>query len=181
MYTTPPPPIFLKYADNYCVTAKKLILNVSKIRLRLIFSCALYLPRLFQKKIFTKNSPRHIKSGTDAADSKLQQVFRQKNLSLDSVHGRTLSNMPAGVFCTLLASTPSICKKDYYKGQTVNLPRLFAKRPVTFGKQHNFFINNQQSHKTPIDRKKYSALYVFISERPFWIGTIQSKQNKLNP
>ena len=45
----------------------------------------------------TKNSPRRIRSGTDAAGSKLQQVFRQKNLSLDSVHGRTLSNMPAGV------------------------------------------------------------------------------------
>ena len=100
---------------------------------------------------FIKNSPRRIRSSTDAAGSKLQQVFRQKNLSLDSVHGRTLSNMPAGVFCTLLASTPSICKKDYYKGQTVNLPRLFAKRPVTFGKQHNFFTNNQLSHKT---RKK---------------------------
>ncbi|WP_049886206.1 hypothetical protein [Treponema denticola] len=79
----------------------------------------------------TKNSPRHIKSGTDAADSKLQQVFRQKNLSLDSVHGRTLSNMPAGVFCTLLASTPPICKKAGYIWQTVNLPRLFHKRIVT--------------------------------------------------
>ena len=166
LYSTPPPN-FLKYADNYCVTAKKLILNVSKIRLRLIFSCALYLPRLFQKRIITKNSPRHIKSGTDAAGSKLQQVFRQKNLSLDSVHGRTLSNMPAGVFCTLLASTPpiSICKKAGYIWQTVNLPRLFAKNIITKSKQHNFFINNQQSHKTPIDRKK-----IFRSTR-FYIGT----------
>ena len=66
----------------------------------------------------TKNNPWHIKNGTDAADSKLQQVFRQKNLSLDSVHGRTLSNMPAGVFDTLLASTPPICKKNYYTWQT---------------------------------------------------------------
>ena len=33
----------------YCVTAHKLILNVSKIRLRLICACASYLRRLFQK------------------------------------------------------------------------------------------------------------------------------------
>ena len=54
----PPPEFFVKYADNYCVTAKKLILNVSKIRLRLIFSCALYLPRLFPKKR-TPKSKQH--------------------------------------------------------------------------------------------------------------------------
>ena len=63
---------------------------------------------------FIKNSPRRIRSGTDAAGSKLQQVFRQKNLSLDSVHGRTLSNMPAGVFYTLLASALSISKRLFF-------------------------------------------------------------------
>ena len=57
---------------------------------------------------FTKNSPRRIRSGTDAAGSKLQQVFRQKNLSLYSVHGRTLYNMPAGIFFALLVSASSI-------------------------------------------------------------------------
>ena len=62
---------------------------------------------------FIKNSPRRIRSSTDAAGSKLQQGFRQKNLSLDSVHGRTLSNMPAGVFYTLLASAPSISKRHF--------------------------------------------------------------------
>ena len=62
---------------------------------------------------FIKNSPRRIRSSTDAAGSKLQQVFRQKNLSLDSVHGRTLYNMPAGVFYTLLASASSISKRHF--------------------------------------------------------------------
>ena len=56
-------------------------------------------------------NPRRIRSGMDAAGSKLQQVFRQKNLSLYSVHGRTLYNMPAGVFYTLLASASSISKR----------------------------------------------------------------------
>ena len=95
----PPPPNFLKYADNYCVTAKKLILNVSKIRLRLIFSCALY------------------------------------------------------------------------------LPRLFAKRPITFSKQHNFFTTNQLSHKT---RKKIFRMFFYI-ETSFRIGTIQSKSGEVQP
>ena len=50
-------------------------------------------------------NPQRIRSGTDAAGSKLQQVFRQKNLSLYSVHGRTLYNMPAGIFCALLVTS----------------------------------------------------------------------------
>ena len=82
----------------------------------------------------TKNSPRRIRSGTDAAGSKLQQVFRQKNLSLDSVHGRTLSNMPAGVFYTLLASALSISKRNFKTDTDVRvhslagyLYRLFSK------------------------------------------------------
>ena len=55
--------------------------------------------------LFIKNSSQRIRSGTDAAGSKLQQVFRQKNLSLYSVHGRTLYNMPAGIFCALLVTS----------------------------------------------------------------------------
>ena len=87
---------------------------------------------------------------------------------------RRTSSTPAGVFCTLLASTPSICKKDYYKEQTVNLPRLFAKRPVTFGKQHNFFTNNQLSHKT---RKK---IFRFIYQNVlFGLGQF-NPINKIN-
>jgi len=39
----------------YCVTAQKLILNVSKIRLRLIFARALYLHRLFAKALDMQN------------------------------------------------------------------------------------------------------------------------------
>ena len=39
----------MKYAGISFVAAKKLILNVSKIRLRLIFSRASDIPRLFQK------------------------------------------------------------------------------------------------------------------------------------
>ena len=75
----------------YFVAAHKLILNVSKIRLRLICARASYLYRLFSKGglckytahlrcRLTKNSPR-----------------------------RTTST-PAGVFCTLLASASSISK-----------------------------------------------------------------------
>ena len=58
-------------------------------------------------------NPRRIRSGTDAAGSKLQQVFRQKNLSLCSVHGRTLYNMPAGIFCALLVSASPISKRHF--------------------------------------------------------------------
>ena len=54
---------------------------------------------------FIKNSPRRIRSSTDAAGSKLQQVFRQKNLSLYSVHGRTHVQHACGYFLC----TPSIC------------------------------------------------------------------------
>ncbi|UTY27260.1 hypothetical protein [Treponema denticola] len=72
-------------------------------------------------RYFTKISPRHIKSGTDAAGSKLQQVFRQKNLSLDSVHGRTLSDTPAGNFCSCLVLASPICKKADYIWQTAQL------------------------------------------------------------
>ena len=46
----------MKYAGISFVAAKKLILNVSKIRLRLIFSRASDIPRLFQKaygKLYT--------------------------------------------------------------------------------------------------------------------------------
>ncbi len=43
---------------------------------------------------------------------------------------RRTTSTPAGVFCTLLASTPFICKKVGYIWQTVNLPRLFQKRIV---------------------------------------------------
>ena len=79
-------------------------------------------------------NPRRIRSGMDAAGSKLQQVFRQKNLSLYSVHGRTLYNMPAGVFYTLLASASSISKRHFRTDTDVRvhllagyLYRLFPK------------------------------------------------------
>ena len=42
---------FANIRHIYCVAAQKLILNVSKIRLRLIFACALYLRRLFAKAL----------------------------------------------------------------------------------------------------------------------------------
>ena len=61
-------------------------------------------------RCYAKINPQRIRSGTDATGSKLQQVFRQKNLSLDSVHGSTLSNMPAVNFCSRLVSVPPICK-----------------------------------------------------------------------
>ena len=72
----------------YFVAAHKLILNVSKIRLRLICSRASYLPRLFSKGLRQKL----FRTATDGGDSTQQQVFREKNLSLNSVHGRTLFN-----------------------------------------------------------------------------------------
>ena len=52
------------------------------------------------------------------------------------------------------------------------LPRLFAKRPVTFGKQHNFFTNNQLSHKT---RKK---IFHFIYQNVLF-GLGQFNPNKI--
>ena len=62
----------------YCVTAQKLILNVSKIRLRLIFACALYLRRLFAKALegcaAAANSPRRIRTDRDVRGSTQQHV-----------------------------------------------------------------------------------------------------------
>ena len=57
------------------------------------------------------------------------------------------------------------------------LPRLFAKRPITFSKQHNFFTTNQLSHKT---RKKIFRMFFYI-ETSFRIGTIQSKSGEVQP
>ena len=54
------------------------------------------------------DNPQRISTAMDGGGSKLQQVFRQKNLSLDSVYGCTLSNMPAGIFCALLVSASPI-------------------------------------------------------------------------
>ena len=107
------------------------------------------------------------------SNSKFVQQIDITNLQFKNIQGCIFLNVPAGVFCTLLASTPSICKKDYYKGQTVNLPRLFQKRIFTKNsprhiksgmdaagsKQHNFFTNNQLSIK---HGKRYSV-YFFIS------------------
>ena len=44
------------------------------------------LPRLFSKDLRQKL----FRTATDGGDSTQQQVFREKNLSLNSVHGRTL-------------------------------------------------------------------------------------------
>ena len=95
----PPPPNFLKYADNYCVTAKKLILNVSKIRLRLIFSCALYLPRLFHKRIVTKKQTEKlfskIISGREPEilnNNKFVQQIKTTNLQLINIQGGIFIN-----------------------------------------------------------------------------------------
>ena len=148
----------MEYADNYCVTAKKLILNVSKIRLRLIFSCALYLPRLFQKRIVLKNSPRRIKSGTDADGSKQKRVY-----------------------FTLPASTPPVSKKAYFK--KTNKKNILKN---TYCKKHSIqLFYKQLSPITHTDRKKrYSVSYVFYIGMSFRIGTIQSKKQNtqtLNP
>ena len=48
----PPPPSFGNIQHIYFVAAHKLILNVSKIRLRLICACASYLYGLFPKVFF---------------------------------------------------------------------------------------------------------------------------------
>ena len=87
-------------------------------------------------------NPQRITSGTDTAGSKLQQVFCQKNLSLNSVHGRTLFNMPAVNLCSRLVSASPIFKKAYLKGQTVNLNRLFAKKIIIKKQTESLFSKN---------------------------------------
>ena len=105
----------MKYAGISFVAAKKLILNVSKIRLRLIFPRASDLPRLFQKaygKLYTTcgywesstYQKRHGCRWFHAA-----ACLRSKHVGKKCT-GRTFFTVPAGVFCALLASTPSISK-----------------------------------------------------------------------
>ena len=76
-YTTPPPPrIFCKYADNYCVTSQKLVLDVQKARLRVIFVCALYLPRLFAKRIITKGKQHNFFTNNQLSHKTRKNIFR---------------------------------------------------------------------------------------------------------
>ena len=79
----------MKYAGISFVAAKKLILNVSKIRLRLIFSRASDIPRLFQKaygKLYTtcgywESSTYHFRHGcrwfSTGASSQCELVVKQ--------------------------------------------------------------------------------------------------------
>ena len=46
---------FLKYTGIFCVASKKTILDVQKARLRVFFSCALNLLRLFLKRLILYN------------------------------------------------------------------------------------------------------------------------------
>jgi len=55
-------------------------------------------------------NPQRISTATDGGGSMQQQVFRKKNLSLKSVHGRTLFNRSLLAFSWLLASASSIFK-----------------------------------------------------------------------
>ena len=57
-----------------------------------------------------ENAQRII-SDKDVGGSTQQQVFREKNLLLNSVHGRTLFNKPAINLCSRLVSASSIFKK----------------------------------------------------------------------
>ena len=94
---------------------------------------------------------------------------------------RRAKSTPAGVFCTLLASTPSICKKDYYKEQTVNLPRLFQKRIIlkTFiakNKPSNFFLENKIPHITRIKWKKIFRSIRFLYWHVLGLGLVNPKK-----
>ena len=63
-----------------------------------------------------------------------------------------------------------------FSPNSLYLNRLFPKKIITKGKQHNFFTNNQLSHKT---RKK---IFRFIYQNVlFGLGQFNPKQNKLNP
>ena len=93
----------------YCVAAQKLILNVSKIRLRLICARASYLHRLFSKALeilngiyFSPEPSRRIRTDKDVRGSKQYRV-RIANSQITTVQGGTVVVVPAGVFCALLA------------------------------------------------------------------------------
>ena len=72
----PPPRIFCKYADNYCVTSQKLVLDVQKARLRVIFVRALYLPRLFAKKIITNGKQHNFFANKRLSHKTRKKIFR---------------------------------------------------------------------------------------------------------
>gem|GEM_PF-3201874 len=123
----PPPRIFCKYADNYCVTSQKLVLDISKAaRMPPVPNCS---------KFFVRKTCRWTAYTDVRCPTRLRVIFVR----------------------------------------ALYLPRLFAKRPITFGKQHNFFTTNQLSHKT---RKKIFRMFFYIGTS-FRIGTRQSKKYRI--
>ena len=63
-------------------------------------------PSIFKKA----NGKRICRTATDGSGSKQNRV-RTANSQLKNEHGRSFFSVPAGVFCTLLASAPPIFKK----------------------------------------------------------------------
>ena len=64
------------------------------------------MPSIFKKA----NGKRICRTATDGSGSKQNRV-RTANSQLKNEHGRSFFSVPAGVFCTLLASAPPIFKK----------------------------------------------------------------------
>ena len=65
-----------------------------------------------------------------------------------------------------------------FSSNSLYLNRLFPKKIITKGKQHNFFANKRLSHKT---RKKIFHSVCFLYRHVLGIGTRQSKKQKTKP
>ena len=130
IYNTPPPPPPLSFENIwhiYFVAAHKLILNVSKIRLRLICARASYLYPLFSKV----SVPRYRKEGGGSAQKRVCAA----NSKFGTVHGRSFLDALASIFCAILASALLISKN-----QTEN---LFSKARILFSAENIFtYINS---------------------------------------
>ena len=101
----------------YFVAVHKLILNVSKIRLRLICARASYLHRLFSKApeilkgiYFSPEPSRRIRTDREVRGSKQYRV-RIANSQTTTAKGGTVVVVPAGIFYALLVSASSISKR----------------------------------------------------------------------
>ena len=61
---------------SHFVISQKLVLDVQKARLRVIFVCALYLPRLFAKRIITKGKQHNFFTNNQLSHKTRKNIFR---------------------------------------------------------------------------------------------------------
>ena len=110
-----------------------------------------------------ENAQRII-SDKDVGGSTQQQVFREKNLLLNSVHGRTLFNKPAINLCSCLVSAASIFKKlterapdASYIFKSGTIPAIRIAAPGLFGA--NFYRRAPVNQAVLDTEKFYAALF----------------------